>query len=329
MAFRHFVLLNAVMLGAQTLPPPVFPAGRFYAPYIMPRPTPELPPDYLSQISMVSGIRYFTLAFIVGYGGDRSGEGGGCLASWGSRTPLSQETALSPAIQNLRSEGGDVLISFGGEAGKELAIGCDNVAALQAQYQAVIDKYKLTVLDMDIEGNALKDSASVERRNAALAAIQAANPGIQVSYTLPVATDGLTQSGIALLTSAMSHGVKVAAVNLMTMDYGSAADPLAMGAHAITAVNGAVAQMLDNGIRARIGICPMIGSNDVKPEVFSLSDARLIADWAQANPIVMRMSMWSVSRDFACPEGSTRSGSSCSGVAQKQYEFSGILNTFH
>jgi hypothetical protein len=325
MAFRYSLLLNAVILGAQTLQPPAFPAGRFYAPYIMPRPTPDLPPDYLSQISTASGIRYFTLAFIV----DRSGDGGGCQASWGSRTPLTEETALAAAIRNLRSQGGDVLISFGGEAGKELAIGCDNVAALQAQYQAVIDKYKLPVLDLDIEGDALKDSASVDRRNAALAAIQAANPGIQVSYTLPVATDGLTQGGIALLNSAMSHGVKMAVVNLMTMDYGSAADPLAMGHHAITAVDGAVAQMLDNGIRARIGICPMIGSNDVKPEVFSLSDARMIADWAQANPIVNRISMWSVSRDFACPEGSTRSGSSCSGVAQRQYEFSGILNTFH
>ena len=73
----------------------------------------------------------------------------------------------------------------------------------------------------------------------------------------------------------------------------------------------------------------MIGLNDVKPEVFSLSDARLVADWARANPIVTRLSMWSVSRDSARPEGSTRAGSSCSGVAQKQYEFSGIFNTFH
>jgi hypothetical protein len=325
MPFRYILLLNAAILGAQILPPPVFPAGRFYAPYIMPRPTPDLPPDYLSQIYTASGIRYFTLAFIV----DTSGNGPGCQASWGPRTPISQETALAPAIQNLRAQGGDILISFGGEAGKELAIACDNATALQAQYQAVIDKYKLAVLDLDIEGTALKDSASVDRRNAALAAIQAANPGVQISYTLPVATDGLTQGGIALLNNAMAHGVKVAVVNLMTMDYGAAADPLAMGAHAITAVNGAVAQMLDNGIRARIGICPMIGLNDVKPEVFSLIDARLIADWAQANPIVSRITMWSVSRDFACPEGSTRSGSSCSGVAQKQYEFSGILNTFH
>jgi chitinase len=322
MATRYLLALNAVLLGAQTLPaPPVFPAGRFYAPYIMPRPSPDLASGFLSQISGTSGVRYFTLAFII--------DGGGCQASWGARTPLAQEATLGAAIEDLRSHGGDVLISFGGEAGKELAIGCGDAVALQTQYQAVIDKYKFAVLDMDIEGTALKDAPSVDRRNAALAAIQAAHPEIQVSYTLPVATTGLTQGGIALLNNAMSHGVKVAVVNLMTMDYGGTADPLAMGAYAISAVNGATAQMLDNGIRARVGIIPMIGLNDVKPEVFSLSDARLISDWAQANPVVMRMSMWSVSRDGACAEGSTRSGSSCSGVAQQGYDFSKILNTFH
>lgn len=321
MVFRFLLLLNAVLLGAQTLPPPAFPAGRFYAPYIMPRPTPDLPPTYLSQIKDASGVRYFTLAFIL--------DGGGCAASWGSRTRLAQETALGPAIEDLRSHGGDVLISFGGEAGRELALGCDSALALQAQYQTVIDKYKIAVLDLDIEGNALKDSASVDRRNTALAAIQAANPNVQVSYTLPVATTGLTPAGIALLNNAMAHGVKVAVVNLMTMDYGGAADPLAMGAHVIAAVNGTTAQMLDNGIRARIGICPMIGLNDVKPEVFSLSDARQVIDWAQSNPVVTRLTMWSVERDAACAEGSARPASRCSGVAQQQYEFSGILNTFH
>jgi hypothetical protein len=279
------------------------------------------PATDLARIAEESGIRYFTLAFIL--------DGGGCKASWGSRTPVAQEAAFGPAIKKLRSQGGDVIVSFGGEAGRELAIGCDNAAALQAQYQAVIDRYKVTAFDLDIEGKSLDDAASVDRRNVALAAIQAANPGVQVSYTLPVATDGMNQGGIALLNNAMSHGVKVAVVNLMTMDYGGKADPLAMGAHAITAVNGATAQMLDNGVRARIGIIPMIGMNDVKPEVFSLSDARMAMEWAQANPVVVRVSMWSVERDLACAGAGARASSTCSGVEQQAYEFSKILNTFH
>lgn len=316
MRIGWLLLANAALLSAQT-----FPAGRFYAPYIMPRPTPDLASGYLSQLSKTSGIRYFTLAFIIG------NSDGSCQATWGGRTPLDQETALRAAIDDLRAQGGDVLISFGGEAGKELAIGCDTPEKLAAQYQAVIDQYKLAVLDMDIEGTAIKDPVSVDRRNAALAAIQAANPGVQVSYTLPVNPDGLAPSGVAALNNAMARGVKVAVVNLMTMDYGGSADPLRMGPYAISAVNGATGQMLDNGIRARLGIIPMIGNNDVKPEVFTLADAKLVADWAQTNPVVVRMSMWSVSRDNGCAEGAARG--QCSGVAQQAYDFSKILGAFH
>lgn len=313
------LLLPVATLLAQT--PPAFPAGRFYAPYIMPRPAADLAPNYLSQLSEASGVHYFTLAFIIG------NMDGSCQATWGGRTPVAQETALRATIDDLRSHGGDVLISFGGEAGKELAIGCTTPEALAAQYQAVIDKYKVTVLDMDIEGTAIKDPVSVDRRNAALAAVQAANPGIQVSYTLPVNPNGLAPSGVALLNNAMTRGVRIGVVNLMTMDYGGSADPLRMGPYAITAVNGAIAQMLDNGIRARLGIIPMIGSNDVKPEVFTLDDAKLVAEWAQANPAVVRMSMWSVSRDSGCAGGTARG--QCSGVPQQAYDFSKILGAFH
>ena len=37
------------------------------------------------------------------------------------------------------------------------------------------------------------------------------------------------------------HGVKVAIVNLMTMEHGGSVDRLAMGAYALTAVNGTAA----------------------------------------------------------------------------------------
>src|SRR6185503_12800993 len=115
---------------------------------------------------------------------------------------------------------------------------------------------------------------------------------------------------------------------------GGSADPLQMGPHAISAVNSATGQMLDNGIRARLGIIParlgiipMIGNNDVKPEVFTLADAKLVADWAQANPVVVRMSIWSVSRDNGCAPGVARG--QCSGVPQQAYGFSKILGAFH
>jgi len=321
-------LIPFALAAQPASPTATFPTGRFYAPYILlSRTTPDLP-----RIAADSGIRYFTLAFIIDTPkpdvADKNAAGQ-CLAAWGGRTPLAQESTLAPVIDSLRQQGGDVLISFGGEAGKELALGCDTPTALQAQYQAVVDKYKATVLDLDIEGEAIKDSASVDRRNSALAALQTANPTLQVSYTLPVATTGLTPAGIALLNNAMTHGVRIAVVNIMTMDYGGQADPFAMGTHAITAANGTAAQMLDNGVRARIGIIPMIGINDTKPESFTLSDAQLVEDWAQANPVITRMSMWAVSRDAPCPDTQARPSNSCSGVPQQPYEFSKIFRDFH
>jgi chitinase len=216
-ALFPYSALAALVLNAQTPPasaPPAIP--RFYAPYIMVRQNSDL-----VQISETSGVRYFTLAFVL--------DGGGCQASWGGRTPLAQETSFAAAIAALRAHGGDAIISFGGAGGRELGVGCDNAAALQAQYQAVMDKYGVTMLDLDIEGSSLRNKDSVDRRNTALAALQAANPRLQISYTLPVETNGLNQGGLDLLKNAASHNLNVNLVSIMTMDYGGAADPKQMG----------------------------------------------------------------------------------------------------
>ena len=59
----------------------------------------------------------------------------------------------------------------------------------------------------------------------------------------------------------------------------------------------------------------MIGLNDVKPEVFTLTDTRAMMDWAQANPVVSRVSMWSVERDLGCSDSGGKASSSCSGAS--------------
>lgn len=54
---------------------------------------------------------------------------------------------------------------------------------------------------------------------------QARNPGLTLSYTLPVLPAGLTADGVKLLQSCVANGVRVDVVNLMTMDYGDSAAP--------------------------------------------------------------------------------------------------------
>ena len=133
-------------------PPNTWPASVFapYADMLL------YPTFSLSQTEQAIGVKYFTMALVV--------DGGGCSASWGGVIPLSQGFELAD-VANLRAEGGDVIISFGGAAGQELAQVCTTVPALEAQYQAVINKYNLTRIDFDIEGAAMEDMPSITRRN--------------------------------------------------------------------------------------------------------------------------------------------------------------------
>ena len=76
-----------------------------------------------------------------------------------------------------------------------------------------------------------------------------------------------------------------------------------------------------------IGLTPMIGQNDVRPEVFTLDDARAVLAFAQEKQIGM-LSMWSVARDQACPNGGTYVSPTCSGITQTQWDFMNIFKPF-
>ncbi len=111
------------------------------------------PPPQLTTIARQSGLRYFSLAFVL--------SGGGCKASWGGVTPVDQESAVVADLKSLRARSGDALVSFGGANGVELAQACTSAQSLAAQYQAVITRYRLTRIDFDIEGGAVGDTEPI------------------------------------------------------------------------------------------------------------------------------------------------------------------------
>ena len=76
-----------------------------------------------------------------------------------------------------------------------------------------------------MQGGAVADPVSVARRNQALAQLKAANPGLTISYTLPVLPTGLTADGINVLKSAKANSFYPDVINIMTMDYGDNAAP--------------------------------------------------------------------------------------------------------
>jgi hypothetical protein len=302
-----------------------FPAHLF-APYIdmLEYPTPSL-----SGLATSTGQKYFSMAFVVA--------GSGCQANWGGYYTMSQNFEVSD-VAALRAQGGDVIVSFGGANGTELALACSTVSTLQAQYQAVIDKYNLTRVDFDVEGTALGNTTSIDRRNKTIAALQAAAAGagktLVVQYTLPVLPTGLTPQGLSLLQNAIANGVNIGIVNVMTMDYGSYYDPNQMGAYAVDAMNATISQVAtlygaaktDAQVRAMIGVTPEIGLNDVTPEVFTLSDASTVLSAAQSGGIGM-LTFWSTGRDQQCPGAPVVSGT-CSGIIQSPGAFTNIFTLF-
>ncbi|HEY0193703.1 MAG TPA: glycosyl hydrolase family 18 protein [Kofleriaceae bacterium] len=254
---------------------------RFAAPYVE-----SWNQTSVTNLAKNTGQKFWTLAFVI--------SNGGCTAAWNGDTPLSSNLYLSD-INSLRALGGDVIVSFGGASGTELGQACSSAAALQAAYQAVITKYNLTWIDLDIEGGAIGDSASITRRNQAIHALELANPNLRVSYTLPVTPSGLDGSGVNLLSNAKANGARVDVVNVMAMDYGSCG--IDMGAAAVNAAIGTRNQISSLGLTSAVGVTPMTDVNDTSCEVFSTGNSQTLINYAQANSYIKLLAYWAIGRD--------------------------------
>jgi hypothetical protein len=300
--------------GTVTTPPP---SGLNWkvAPYIdITASTPTL-----AQIEQATGQKTFTLAFLLG-------SSAGCVPEWGGTIPLTDSRIIGE-INALRAVGGDVAVSFGGEEGPYLETTCSGESQLEAAYQQVISTLQVSHIDFDIE--AATDTSEV---NQAIAQVQAANPGLVVSYTLEVqaATYGLTPAlGVQVLQNAVSEGVKVGIVNPMTMDFAPNGD---WGQSVIEAAESTEAQMATiwpNDSTAQLysmlGVTPMIGDNDTGP-VFTIADAQELVSWAESENIG-RLAFWSEGRDNGgCPSGGV--SPTCSGLSQSQFQFTSIFAGF-
>jgi chitodextrinase len=298
---------------------PGFPA-RVFAPYVdvLLWPTPSL-----TTMATESGSRYFSAGFIVA--------GSGCQATWGRHYTMS-DGFLIDDISSLRLLGGDVIVSFGGAGGTELALACSTVEALRAQYQSVIDTYGVSRLDFDIEGNALGNTDANTRRAQAIARLEPpAGRTLAVQFTLPVMPSGLTPDGINLLQNALANGVPIAVVNVMAMDYGRNYTG-SMGGYAVSAMNATVGTLVELtgkpevDVRTMVGVTPMIGLNDVSPEVFTLGDADTLIDAAQVGGIGF-LSFWSATRDRPCTRRQVVSPT-CSGIVQSPWDFTNKFKLF-
>lgn len=265
------------------------------------------------------GQKFYTIAFIIA---NRQGR-----PAWDGRFPMEQNL-YADQINTMRKRGGEVIVSFGGGAGTEIAISETNPVVLEAKYQAVIDRYKFTWLDFDIEGDALSDSNANRRRNTALAALQAKNPGLIISYTLPVDPNGISKESQRLLADAVSKGVKIHSANVMTMDFGAHfSKGKKMSDVSIASAIKAHDQCAGLVPNIQIGLTPMIGQNDEPGEIFTQKDARTLKKWAKKQPWICSLSFWASNRDTG-HLAKDKTGNDTSGIKQKPWEFTTIFKSF-
>ncbi|MGC5345232.1 glycosyl hydrolase family 18 protein [Streptomyces sp. DT24] len=294
--------------------------------------TGESPAALASQ----SGAKHLTMAFL------QTATKGSCTPYWNGDTsmPIAQSTFGSD-IKTIQANGGDVIPSFGGytadTTGTEIADSCTDVNQIAAAYEKVITTYDVTRLDMDIEVDALDNSAGIDRRNKAIKLVQdwaAANGRtVEISYTLPTTTSGLAPSGLAVLKNAVTNGARVDVANLMTFDYYDNATHN-MANDTETAAQGLynqLAKLYPSKTSAQlwgmIGVTEMPGVDDFGPaETFTLANATQVYNWAVSKGI-NTLSFWALQRDNGgCVGGGARDD--CSGIQQNTWDFTHIFAPF-
>jgi glycosyl hydrolase family 18 (putative chitinase) len=268
------------------------------------------------------GLKAFTAAFVIG---------SGCTPIWGDTLPVTNDPTVSGEISSAQSAGAQVIVSFGGAGGVELAQSCTDANQLTSAYQSVIDTYHLSHLDFDVEGAAIADTTSVNRRFAAIKNLESANPGLVVSVTIPVLPDGPDANGQTFLSDAKNDGARIDLINIMTMDYyGSWDGNPQMGAYATQAAQATLnyaKTLWPSETYGQLGITPMIGQNDDSAEVFSEADAQTVVSFANSNGIG-RLAFWSVDRDQPCT-GGVSGLPACSAISQSKLDFTRIFDGYN
>lgn len=266
-----------------------------------------------------AGLKTYTTAFVVA---------GGCSPIWGDTLPVNNDPTISGDIAAAKADGATPIVSFGGADGTELAQACSTEASLQAAYQEVITSLGVNHLDFDIEGPTLDYTSANNLRFQAINGLEAANPGLVVSVTLPTFPTGLAADGVAFLNLAKQDGTRIDLVNVMAMDYGASYTG-DMGQEAIGAAEGTLAQVKADwpaDTYANVGVTPMIGINDQTSEDFTEADARALVSWADTAHLG-RLSFWSVDRDQAC-SGSVSGLPECSEISQQPLDFTKIFDGY-
>ena len=153
-------------------------------------------PD-LGSVMSATGQKAFEMAFILA-------NSSSCSPSWDGSDPVSSDTQVASVINEVRADGGDVIVSAGGYNGTKLGQVCSSAAATAAAYQQVITTYGLHAIDFDLEEPEIENSTAISYELGAAQILQQNNPGLFISITMPSTTTGAKYFGQLLLNEAKS-----------------------------------------------------------------------------------------------------------------------------
>ncbi|HEY3143312.1 MAG TPA: cellulose binding domain-containing protein [Acidimicrobiales bacterium] len=276
-------------------------------------------PPSPSSVMNATGIKWFTMAFIL--------SGGGCSPAWDSVRPL-QGGVDAQAIAQIRAAGGDIIPSIGGWSGNKLGPNCSTPQALANAYQQLINAYGLKAIDIDIENTDEFESEMVQDRILnAMKIVEQNNPGITTIITFGTSTTGPTFWGTRLINRSKELGTNIDIYTIMPFDFGGGS---AMFQNTVNATEGLKNTLKsafgwsDTTAYSHMGVSGMNGLSD-QQELTTPQIWTQIRDWARSKGLA-RLAFWSVPRDRPCPGGGVVSN--CSGIAQQDFEFTRITAGF-
>jgi hypothetical protein len=294
--------------GGGTTPPPGA-AGEQVSPYLYEG---WGNPPAVATVQGATGVRWFTMAFIL--------SNGTCNPQWDGNRPLTGGVDQA-TINAIRAGGGDAIPSFGGASGNKLERSCTTASALAGAYQRVISAYGLRAIDIDIETDAYADSTIQQRTVDALKIVRAGNPGLHIYLTFPSGPSGPDNT---LIGKAAAGGFTSDGWSIMPFDFGGAGQN--MGTLTTQAAEGLKNRLVaaygwsaDTAYR-HSGISTMNGITD-EQETVTPANFQTVLAYAQQHHLA-RLTFWSVNRDRPCAGGLD---DSCSGVSQASWDFTRIF----
>ncbi|GAA0628366.1 chitinase [Streptomyces crystallinus] len=274
-------------------------------------------PQKPTDVMAATGVKWFTLAFIL--------SDGGCNPKWDGSRALTGGSDQS-AINAIRGAGGDVVISVGGWSGNKLGEKCTSASALAGAYQKVINAYHLKALDIDIEDTEFSNATVRKRVVDALKIVKSDNPGLVTYVTMGTTPSGPDANGKDLIKKGAATGLANDGWVIMPFDFGGHSG--SMGSATVSALEGLKAAVKsaygygDDTAYRHIGVSSMNGKTDEAGETVTTGDFQTVLGYARQHHIA-RFAFWSVNRDRQC--GSGGSGDSCSGISQAPYAFTKIV----